>query len=267
VIRDPAVAGMFYPADPDELRRMIDRMLDRGVVREDAVAAVLPHAGYVYSGPAAAAVLSRMKLKKTAVIIGPNHTGVGAEFSIITEGAFRTPLGEAKINTALARAILGGSTSLEEDSEAQVSEHSIEVQIPFLQVIDEGIEIVPIVLSPSRRPVFAEIGREIARAIRKTGNEAVLIASSDMTHYESREIAEEKDRYAIEAILKLDGEELKRRISRRNITMCGWIAAVSVIAAARELGAKKGELVSYRTSGETSGDFCSVVGYAGIMLK
>lgn len=267
MIRNPVVAGTFYPADPDELRQMVNQMLESNAVDEEAIAAVLPHAGYIYSGPVAGATISRMKLKKTAIIIGPNHTGLGDVFSIITEGAFLTPLGEVKINSSLARTILECSSHLKEDKEAQWSEHSVEVQIPFLQVLKDDIEIVPIVLSHSREPVFTEIGGEIARAVRETGNEVVLIASSDMTHYEPQEIAEEKDRYAIEAILALDEDELSRRIAGRNITMCGWVPTVSMIAAARELGAKKGELIRYQTSGNISGDFSGVVGYAGILLK
>jgi len=262
MIRKPVVAGQFYPASASELKAMIERM-----VKEDAIGLVSPHAGYVYSGAVTAAVISRIKLKDTFIIMGPNHTGSGKPLSIMTEGTWKTPLGKVEIDSELAKKILATSKHLKEDKVAHLYEHSIEVQLPFLQYFKPDFKLVPIVFGHASGTVYKEIGKEIAKAVKKLRREVVIIASSDMTHYEPQESAQAKDSQAIEAILNLDEDELLKRVSQLGITMCGYAPAVSLIVAAKELGATGTELVKYQTSGDTTGDYSAVVGYAGIIIK
>ena len=265
--RQPVVAGQFYPASASQLRVMIEEMVDEAVEKEDVIGLVSPHAGYVYSGPVAGAVISRVKFKDTCIILGPNHTGRGKPLSIMSQGKWQTPLGDVEIDAELAQHLLSLTRHLQEDEAAHQFEHSIEVQLPFLQYFKPDIKIVPITLSFAGIDVYKEIGEEIARAINDTGREAVIMASSDMTHYEPQDTAAKKDRQAIDAILRLDEDELFRRVEEQNITMCGVAPVASLIAAARELGATSAELVKYQTSGDTSGDYSAVVGYAGIIIK
>jgi len=266
MVRNPVVAGQFYPASPSQLKAMIEGFIDGNAVKEEAIGVVSPHAGYIYSGPVAGAVISRIKVKDTFIIIGPNHTGRGKPFSIMTQGTWKTPLGEVEIDSELAKQILAGSSHLVEDSAAHLYEHSIEVQLPFLQYFKPDIKLVPIILSHGTAVTFKEIGKEIARAIKESNKEVVIMASSDMTHYEPHESAKAKDAQAIEAMLDLNEDELFRRVEELNISMCGYAPAVSLISAAKELGATDAELVRYQTSGDVSGDYSAVVGYAGIII-
>jgi AmmeMemoRadiSam system protein B/AmmeMemoRadiSam system protein A len=266
MIREPVVAGSFYPASPRELKAMIKSMIDNKVDRDEVIGYYAPHAGYVYSGPVAGATISRVQLKDTFVIIGPTHSGRGAPFSIMTEGVWKTPLGNVEIDTVLAKQILAGSTYLKEDSLAHLEEHAIEVQLPFIQYFKPDIKLVPIVLKHATGAVYKNIGQSIARAIKESGRQVVIVASGDMTHYEPLEAARAKDMRAIEAMLRLDAEELLTRVHEFNISMCGYGPAAVLIFAAREMGVKKAELVKYQTSGDTSGDYSSVVGYAGIIF-
>jgi MEMO1 family protein len=267
MIREPAVAGQFYPDSPEKLRSMIKGMVDDKAEKVDAVGAILPHAGYVYSGAVTGATLSRIKFKDAFIIMGPNHTGVGKNFSIMTEGVWKTPLGDVAIDADLAKQLLSASKYLEEDASAQVYEHSIEVQLPFLQYFKNDIKIVPIVFSYAEGTVYEAIGKELAQAIRQSGRGIVMIASSDMTHYETQQSAKKKDSAAIDAILHLDGAELLKRVEEMGISMCGYAPALSLIAAARELGSNGVELVKYQTSGDVTRDYDRVVGYAGIIIK
>ena len=267
MIRHPVVAGQFYPDSPSRLTEMIQGMVDEKAEKEEVIGLISPHAGYIYSGPVAGATISRIKFKDTFIIIGPNHTGMGKPLSIMTEGIWNTPLGEVEIDSELGKQILATSHYLEEDSIAHQHEHSIEVQLPFLQYFKRDIRLVPIILSPSSGATYKEIGKDIAKAIKDLNKEVVIIASSDMTHYEPQESAQRKDNKAIEAILDLNEDELLKRVDELNISMCGYAPAVSLISAAKELGATGAELVKYQTSGDTTGDYSSVVGYAGIIIK
>ncbi|GAF68427.1 unnamed protein product, partial [marine sediment metagenome] len=267
MIRNPMVAGQFYPDSPSQLKAMIQGMVDEKAKKEEVIGLLSPHAGYIYSGPVAGAVISRIKFKDTFIILGPNHTGRGKPLSIMTEGAWKTPLGEVEIDAELAKQILATSGLLEEDSIAHQYEHSIEVQLPFLQYFKKDIRLVPIILSYSTGATYKKIGKDIAKAIKDLGREVVIIASSDMTHYEPQESARKKDTQAIEAILDLNEDELLKRVDKLNISMCGYAPAVSLISAAKELGATRAELVRYQTSGDTTGDYTAVVGYAGIVIK
>jgi len=267
MIRQPVVAGQFYPDSPSQLKEMIKGMVDDQAEKEEVIGLISPHAGYIFSGPVAGATISRIKFKDTFIIIGPNHTGMGRPLSIMTEGVWKTPLGEVEIDSELARQILATSNYLEEDSGAHQYEHSIEVQLPFLQYFNPDFKLVPIIFSFSTGATYKEIGRELATAVKALNRQVVIIASSDMTHYETQESAQWKDTQAIEAILDLNEDELLKRVDELRISMCGYAPAVSLISAAKELGATRAELVRYQTSGDTTGDYSSVVGYAGVIIK
>jgi len=267
MVRNPVVSGQFYPESPSQLETMIEGMVDEKAVKEEVIGLVLPHAGYIYSGPVTGAAISKIKFKDTFIIMGPSHTGRGKPLSIMTQGTWKTPLGEVEIDSELGRQILATSSHLEEDNLAHQYEHSIEVQLPFLQYFKKDIRFVPIILAYSSGAVYKEVGRELAKTIKDLNKEVVIIASSDMTHYEPQESAQRKDNKAIEAILDLNEDELLERVDELNISMCGYAPAVSLISAARELGATGAELVRYQTSGDTTGDYSSVVGYAGIIIK
>jgi len=266
MIREPAFAGQFYPSSPSQLREMIGTMVDERAEKEEVIGIVSPHAGYVYSGPVVGALMSRVKIKDTAVILCPSHTGRGKLFGVFVDGTWKTPLGGVEIDSELAKQIMADSPYLEEDDVAHRFEHAIEVQLPFLQYFKPDVKLVPIVLGHGNGTAYKEIGRGIAAAITKLKRDALIIASSDMTHYESQESVSSKDTRAIQAILELDEDELLKRVERFDITMCGYGPAVSLIAAAKELGAGRVELVKYQTSGDTSGDYSSVVGYAGLAI-
>ncbi len=265
--RMPVVAGKFYPGTVEKLREMVAAMADKNARREDAIGLICPHAGYPYSGPVAGAVISRIRFQNTFIIIGPNHTGLGKLFSVMKEGTWKTPLGDVEIDEELASKLLASSSNLQEDNLAHRYEHSIEVQLPFLQYFKPDIKIVPVLLSPGNAQAYKEIGQAIAKVVREFGPRVIILASTDMTHYEPQEKAREKDSKAIEAILQLSGDELLKRVQGMDITMCGYAPVISLLVAARELGAKEAELVKYMTSGDTTGDKTSVVGYAGIIVK
>ncbi|MCQ9207908.1 MAG: AmmeMemoRadiSam system protein B [Omnitrophica bacterium] len=267
MIRKAQAAGQFYPASASGLDKQIKQLIEENAEREDALGLLSPHAGYIYSGKVAACCFSRIKLTKTVVILGPNHTSLGAPFSIVSSGRWQTPLGNVEINSSLAKEILKASKYLQEDSQAHTYEHSIEVQLPFLQHFLAEVKIVPIVVSIADFKTFDQIGKAIAEGIKKLGEKILVIASSDMTHYEPQQKAKANDNLAIEAILQLDGRELLERIRRFNITMCGYGPVISMLSAVKALGAKGARLLKYETSGKTSGDYSSVVGYAGIVVQ
>ncbi|MDD5449703.1 MAG: AmmeMemoRadiSam system protein B [Candidatus Omnitrophica bacterium] len=265
--RNPAVAGQFYPLTAEAVEKQVYGFIEKPKNKINAIGVVSPHAGYIYSGPVAGSVYSRIELKPTYIIIGPNHTGKGKPYSLMSEGSWVMPQGEIDIDVKLAKALLSGSEFLEEDFLAHAYEHSIEVQLPFLQYFKSPFKIVPIIISYSKGHIYQAIGREIAKAVKESKKDVMIIASSDMTHYESQEDAHSKDMKAIEAILKLDEEELVKRVEKFDISMCGYAPVSVMLAAAKELGAKSAELVKYQTSGDASGDYSSVVGYAGIIIK
>ena len=266
MLREPVVAGQFYPASANLLKKEIAGYIDEGAEKTKAVGAVVPHAGYIYSGETAGAVYSRLVLPATVILIGPNHTGHGEDYSIQVEGSWRMPFGEVQIDSVLAREILESSRYFVKDDAAHEQEHSIEVQIPFLQYLREDIKIVPIILSHAGVDVCKNLGKAVAAAISCKRQDTLVIASSDMTHYESASQAKEKDEKAIHAIVNLDEEELINCIGKFHISMCGYVPSAVMLAACKKLGAKKAELVKYTNSGEKSGDSSQVVGYAGIII-
>ncbi len=267
-IRKPAVAGQFYSGTLQGLKNQIEPLVNKKSERADAIACMLPHAGYMYSGRVAGETVSRINIKDKIVLIGPNHTGYGVPFSIMSEGAWQNPLGEIKIDTGLAKQILKNSKNLKEDMLAHLYEHSLEVELPFLQYFKTDFEIVPIVVGSDQIAMLKEVGRAIAKAIEDTNikSSTLIIASSDMTHYEPYEEAQKKDNEAIRAILELNEDKLMDKVTQLGISMCGYAPAIIMITAAKVLGAKKAELVKYMTSGDVTGDKASVVGYAGIVV-
>ena len=277
-VREPAVAGTFYPSDPSVLERTVRDLLALPAVpglktwhrqrgKSSAIAVISPHAGYQYSGPVAGKLLGGVAIPEPVVILGPNHTGYGRPFSLMTQGSWRTPLGPVPIATALARRIQEATGLLEEDEQAHQYEHSVEVQIPFLQVRQSKLAIVPIVLAPTTGETYHRLGEGIAAAVREAGAPVLLVASTDMTHYEPHETAKAKDAAAIDAMTALDPERLQAVLHERQISMCGYAPTIVTLWAARALGARRGRLVDYRTSGETTGDLDSVVGYAGVVIE
>ncbi len=268
-VRSPVVAGQFYPATAGELRKQIGTYVTKGATPKDAIACLLPHAGYMYSGRVAGATLSEIKIKNNCVLLGPNHTGNGPEFSIMAEGIWQTPLGRVKINSSLSEKILECSKYIEADTLAHQFEHSLEVELPFLQYFKETFEIIPIIAASQNIEKLKEIGVAVAMAIKSLGlsDSTLIIASSDMTHYEPHTLALKKDKEAINAILEMDEYKLKDAVKRLNISMCGYSPSIIMLTAAKLLGAKKSILVKYETSAVTSKDEESVVGYAGIVLS
>jgi AmmeMemoRadiSam system protein B/AmmeMemoRadiSam system protein A len=267
MIRSPAVAGQFYPNSTAELQDTLATFIDNNLEKEDALGAIVPHAGYIYSGKVAGEVFSRLEITPTVVILGPNHTGIGVPFSVMTRGQWQTPLGLVNINEDLAGAIEDNSNYLKADHEAHYQEHSIEVQVPFLKYMRRDVRIVPIILSSAKIDVYDEVGKVIGMTIRATKSNVLILASSDMSHYESHIQAGRKDQQAILSILQLDEVELLHRVYDQDISMCGYAPVATMLVATRELGANKAELVKYQTSGEVSGDYERVVGYAGIIIR
>lgn len=267
-VREPAVAGQFYSSSRQGLRSQIETLIDKNTTKRDIIACMLPHAGYMYSGGVAAEVISGINVKDKIVLLGPNHTGYGVAFSIMTSGSWRTPLGEVRINSSLAKEILKNSKYLEDDIFAHTYEHSLEVELPFLQYFKDDFEIVPIVVLSDSLGILKEIGREIANAIQESNikDSTIIIASSDMTHYEPQAQAQKKDKEAINAILELNEDKLLERVQQVNISMCGYAPVIVMLSCAKLLGASNAKLIKYQTSGDVTGDMSAVVGYAGIVV-
>jgi hypothetical protein len=261
------VAGYFYPNDYDALRNMIEGMLDPQADKEKAISVISPHAGYVYSGNVAGGVFSSITLPENFIILGPNHQHVSTSMSIMKRGVWETPLGDVSINTSLANLIIKKSSTLKEDAQNHAQEHSLEVQVPFIQYLKDQISFVPISIgNMATYENLEELGKAIAGAIREYGQDVLIVASSDMSHHVSQEEAKEKDFLAIDKILDLDARGLYDVVKRENISMCGYKPTTATIIASNELKAKKAELIKYQTSGDVSGDFLQVVGYAGIRI-
>jgi len=266
MIREPAVAGQFYFANPEQLRENIRSFLNPVDPLLEAKGIVTPHAGYVYSGSIAGAVYSAVRLPKRFIVLGPNHTGRGNPLSLYPEGQWRTPLGLASIDEELSRCLLQECSLLSADTTAHAREHSIEVQIPFLQMIEDRPSFAAICVGTSEYDSLEALGHALARVIASAQDPVLLIASSDMTHYESAESAARKDLCAIEKMEKVDPHGLYRTVFEKDISMCGFAPAVAMLTACRDLGATGGRLIRYATSGDVSGDFDRVVGYAGLVI-
>lgn len=267
-IRKPVVAGQFYQSSSKGLKKQIESFIDNRAIKIDALGCMVPHAGYVYSGSVAGATISSINIKDKIILLGPNHTGYGGAFSIMSEGTWQTPMGEVKIDTEVAKKILSNSRFLKDDSLAHLYEHSLEVELPFLQYFKADLKIIPIAFLSDNMNILEEIGKEIAGTIKelKLNDSVTIVASSDMTHYEPHDVAQKKDKLAIESILELNEEKLMHAIEEFNISMCGYAPVIVMLSLTKELGAKNSKLIKYQTSGEVTQDFDSVVGYAGIII-
>lgn len=266
MIRKPAVANQFYDGDPMRLRRQLDSFMTSRAPLQKAIAVIAPHAGYMYSGAVAGAAYARVSVPQTVLVLGPSHTGLGRPAAVMTQGAWTTPLGTVAIAEDLGGLVLKHSRYLEDDVQAHVYEHSLEVQVPFLQYRQPDLQMVPICLASLPFEVCQEIGNAIATAVTAFGRPVLLVASTDMTHYESQERAEARDRLAIEHVTSLDPPGLLETVMTHGITMCGVIPTTVLLVAALALGAKKAELVRYATSGDVTGDYRQVVGYASFLV-
>ena len=276
--RDPACAGSFYEASPEELRAHVRVLLEPEAERLPARAIVCPHAGLVYSGGVAGSVYSRVRLPATAILIGPNHTGQGPPVSVYAEGEWAIPGGVLTVAADLARALLTRFPLAKPDRLAHRDEHCLEVQLPFLSLLQPDIQILPIVLGVRDLDTCRALGHALAAVIEEVPTPPLLIASSDMTHcgpgfgqwpppgLTAEEFAHQQDRLALDALQTLDGEQLHRTVQRHEITMCGYVPTTAVLFAARLLGATKATVIRYATSADVSQDVDRVVGYAGVMI-
>ncbi|MBC7114602.1 MAG: MEMO1 family protein [Archaeoglobi archaeon] len=263
LMRYPAVAGQFYPGDPERLLKTLEKLFSNFEIEEEKViSAVSPHAGYMFSGKVAAAVYSRIPEVSRYVIIGPNHHSTGAPVSASKE-QWKTPLGVVEVDGEFVDALFDEAVV---DERAHLREHSIEVQIPFLQYRFKDFKIVPLCMSLQDELTSAELGKKLAEVTKEFGD-TVIIASSDFSHYVPYDRAYEDDSYVIDAILRLDVDEMYRRIFERGVTVCGYGPIAAAIHSSKLLGAERGKKVAYMTSGDVIGDRSSVVGYAGILIE
>jgi len=271
-VRTPAVAGRFYPGRAEELLCEVREFTSTGKIptetgRIAAIGCVAPHAGYIYSGGVAGAVYSRLKIPERCVILCPNHTGKGRPLAILASTTWQTPLGEVAADADMSARLLHRFPALQEDSAAHRAEHAIEVQLPFLQALRPELKIVPIAIGTSDFNVLRGLGEALADVIANQKKKVLIIASSDMNHYESDAITRVKDHKAIERVLTMDARGLWEVVMNEDISMCGFGPTIVMLTAAKLLGATSATLVKYATSGDVSGDYESVVGYAGIIVK
>jgi AmmeMemoRadiSam system protein B len=265
-VRQPAVAGQFYPANAEELSKQVRSYLLSDAEKKPALALVSPHAGYVYSGHVAGAVFSSAEIPSRLVILSPNHTGFGSPTAIMTSGVWRIPGAEIPIDEKLAGAILSHSRILEEDQRAHLKEHSLEVQLPFVRETAKEPAFVPICLATHLWEDLKEVGEAIAAAIKEYGDKVLVVASNDMSHFLPDQTARRVDKLAIDRVLALDPAGLLETVKKERISMCGVAAVTAALVAAKELGASQAALIRYATSGDIFGDRSQVVGYAGIKV-
>lgn len=274
-IRQPAVAGTFYEGSADRLSRQVDACFAANAAtpprRERFIGAVVPHAGLMYSGHVAAALYALAELPSRLIILCPNHTGAGHAAAINREGFWRTPLGDAAIDTPLADALIAGTPLLREDARAHAKEHSLEVQLPFLQHLfqrsNAGFTFVPICLGSSRYDHAEGIGLAIANVVRAESGPVAILASSDLNHYEDQRETLRKDQLVIDEVLARNPRELWRVVGELDVSMCGYIPTTTMLIAANALGATDARLIKHATSGDVNGDYAHVVGYASILIS
>lgn len=265
--RQAAVSGMFYSSDRDILLDEISSFFkDLPKNNTDALGVMLPHAGHVYSGKTTAKVLADISLPDTVIILCPDHYGKGRGLSVYSKGSWQTPLGDVPIAEDLANVLLSSSSLFQDDISAHDKEHSAEVIVPFLQYLNKDIRILPVMVSTSDIDVLFEAGDIVAKLVQESQNKVLLVASSDMTHFESKERAFFQDKKAIDQILALNPEGLFAAVRDNNISMCGVLDVVLWLRALENLSPSDVRLIDYTTSGDVTGDFGDVVAYAGITV-
>jgi len=262
--RKPAVAGSFYPADKQSLTRELRRCVTSTEKKLPCIGAIVPHAGYVYSGAIAGALYSQIEIPPTVVILAPNHRGPLVPFALSPDSHWQTPLGTVEVDTDLAGRLAAEFPDAELDAAPHTHEHSVEVQIPFLQFLRPDVKILPILIAQHEYEPLAQLGAALGKILR--GRKALIVASSDMTHFENAQTAKELDDMALERVLALDPAGLYATVMRHRISMCGFAPSVAMLTAAIDLGAAAAELVRYGHSGEQTGDDSSVVAYAAVRV-
>lgn len=269
MLRLPAVAGYFYPAKPQALTSLVHQCLGDLPLpgTSKARACLVPHAGLIYSGSVAGAVFARLALPKKILLLGVRHHPQGAQQAILSEGAFRTPLGDVPIDTSLATDLRQECSALAEDVLAHKQEHSLEVQLPFLQILAPGFSFVPIAIGTHDFSALAETGQGIANVLIKRSEEVLIVTSSDLNHYEDEATTRTKDQLAIDELLRLDAQSLWRVCREHRISMCGLGPAIVMLTALEKLGATSAQLIRHATSGDVNGDYSAVVGYAGLVFN
>jgi len=269
MLRLPAVSGRFYPSNAAELTALVRQYTEaeKNATRMPVKACLVPHAGYVYSGHVAGAVYARISIPKKIMILGVRHHPHGANAAILSAGTWRTPLGDAPIDEPLAAALRAACPLLREDSVAHSSEHSLEVQLPFLQVLRPEFTFVPVALGGVRIEDLVAVGEGIGRVLADSAEEILLVTTSDLNHYENDAATRVKDRKAIDRILALDARGLYDTCRNEAISMCGLGPTVVMLTALQSVGATQPELLRYATSGDVSGDLSAVVGYAGMVFS
>lgn len=265
--RMPSVAGQFYNGTASRLKSQVEQYIIKGAEKEKVIGIVSPHAGLMYSGHVAGAVYSSIQFPKTFVLLGPNHTGLGAAVSVMSSGQWEIPTGTFAIDEDLAKKIAQKVPHVSEDVQAHIFEHSLEVQLPFIAYFSESVKIVPITIMSASLQECEAIGKGIGSIIKELAYDVVIVASSDMSHYVPDEIARKLDSHAIKEALNLNPEGLYNTVMKEHISMCGILPATIMLYAAQTLGAKEARLVKYATSGDVSGDYEQVVGYAGVIVK
>ncbi len=265
-VRDPVVAGAFYPGTRAQLETAAERLLVRTTEPKRVLVLMVPHAGYIYSGSTAGKAIASAELPKRLIILCPNHTGLGTPISCWRRGAWMTPLGEVPIDEDLADRLLGACPGVEADTQAHLREHSIEVILPFLQTYLEKFTFVPVAVATQKLETLLDLGRGLAQVLASTEPETALIVSTDMNHYESASTNRQKDDLALDAVTRLDAEALHQAVITNQISMCGFAPAVAAISAAVQLGADRSEVVDYTHSGMVTGDDREVVSYAGVRI-
>ncbi len=264
MLREAQVSGMFYESDAPALKKHISKYIIKVENKYKAKGIIVPHAGYIYSGKVAGEVFSSIEIPDILIILGPNHTGLGKSISVMTQGIWRTPLGDCRINEPVANEIIRNCKFAQKDTMAHLKEHSIEVELPFIQYLKPSFSFVPICLAESDLDKLSKLGEVIANIIK--GKDILLIASTDLTHYEDAKTAERKDKLVLDAIMKLDPEKMVKEIYENDISMCGWMPVFVLLKACKISGAKEGKIIKYANSGEVSGDYEQVVGYGGAVI-
>lgn len=266
--RQPVVAGRFYPGNSSTLQSDLETLIPDLPEKErrEALAVILPHAGYFYSGATAGVTVGQVMVPETVIILGPSHTGRGATLAVGLDD-WKMPMGMVPVNRELANSLVNNSQVFAADEAAHQNEHSLEVQVPFLQYLQDNLKIVPIVVGHVSYETCMNAAEELAKALKQFDQQVLLVASTDMSHYESRAKASEKDRLAIDRVLAMDPKGLYETVLGQHISMCGVMPTTVALLAAQQLGAAKVDLVRYTDSGEASGDINQVVGYAGLVIS
>lgn len=265
--RNPVVAGQFYPGGKSSLAREVERLLDCGATPKKVLAAIAPHAGYIYSGGVAGKVFASVEVPRHCIVLAPNHTGQGARAAVWVKGEWEIPTGVIPVAGELARKLIVSCRELQDDTAAHIAEHSLEVELPFLFAREPSVTIVPVTVSHLNAHSCRKIGEAIAALIRSSKEDILIVASTDMNHYEDQERTLAKDDLVIERVLALDADGLLTTCGEQRISMCGVVPTAIAIHACKNLGAKKARLIEHKTSGDVSGDYNAVVGYAGFVIE